>query len=247
MSVGIYLMVLIRPELGGKRPDFAEIGLKNLLITLFRPWTFFLLISLVLGGIYLGFFTPTEAGAVGAFGAFILFLLKRGLNVKELWTTLQETGYTSASIFFLLISAQMYSRMLTVSGLPAQASKLVAAMDVSPIFIVIIFIIIFVILGTILDSSSILLVTIPLMYPVIQTLQFDNIWFGVVAVVAVEMGLLTPPFGMVVFAMKASLIDQATIEDIFVGSFPFLIMIIAVLILVIAFPFLSLWLPGLMK
>lgn len=247
LSVGIYLMVLIRPELGGKRPDFAEIGLKNFLITLFKPWTFLMLISLVLGGIYLGFFTPTEAGAIGAFGAFILFLLKRGLNVKELWTTLQETGYTSASIFFLLISAQMYSRMLTVSGLPAQASKLVAAMDVPPIFIIIIFVIIFIILGAILDSSSILLVTIPLMYPVIKALQFDNIWFGVVAVVAVEMGLLTPPFGMVVFAMKASLIDEATIEDIFVGSFPFLIMIVAVLILVIAFPSLSLWLPGLMK
>lgn len=247
LSLGIYLMVLFKPSLGGKRPEIKKMGVQNYLYTLFKPWTFIVLIALVLGGIYMGFFTPTEAGAIGAFGAFILAVLKGRMKLKDLWQTLLETGYTTASIFFLLISAQMYSRMLTVSGLPSETSKMVTSLAVPPIMIIIMFIVIFIILGAILDSSSILLVTIPLMMPVVKTLQYDVIWFGIVSVVAVEMGLLTPPFGMVVYAMKSSLIDEATIEEIFSGSFPFLLMIVFVLALLVAVPWLSLWLPGLMN
>ncbi len=247
LSAGIYVMVLVRPRLGGTRPEIDKMGIKKVLRVLFRPWAFIILICVVLGGIYLGFFTPTEAGAIGAFGAFVLVIVKRRLNLKRLWETLLETGFTTASIFFLLISAQMYSRMLTISGLPAQTSDMVKALPVPPIVIVLLFVVIFLILGAILDSSSILLVTIPLMLPVIESLNYSLIWFGVVAIVSVEMGLLTPPFGMVVYAMKSSLAGEATLEDIFRGSFPFLLMITVVLIIVIAFPSLSLWLPGLMK
>lgn len=247
LALGIYLMVLIRPDFGGGRPEIKKIGFKNFLYTLFKPWTFIALICLVLGGIYLGFFTPTEAGAIGAFGAFILALVKGKMKWKDLWKTLLETGYTTASIFFLLISAQMYSRMLTVSGLPSETSKFVTALAVPPIVVIIMFVVIFLILGAILDSSSILLVCIPLMLPVIHTLNYNIIWFGIVSVVAVEMGLLTPPFGMVVYAMKSSLEEDVTIEEIFMGSFPFLLMIAFVLSLLILFPWLSVWLPGLMK
>ena len=137
--------------------------------------------------------------------------------------------------------------MLTVSGLPSETSKFVTALAVPPIVVIIMFVVIFLILGAILDSSSILLVCIPLMLPVIHTLNYNIIWFGIVSVVAVEMGLLTPPFGMVVYAMKSSLEEDVTIEEIFMGSFPFLLMIAFVLSLLILFPWLSVWLPGLMK
>jgi C4-dicarboxylate transporter, DctM subunit len=242
LSAGIYIMVLARPQIGGNQLAEERGGLSAFL----KPWAFIVLIGVVLGGIYAGFFTPTEAGAIGAFGAFILVILKGRMNLKTLWSTLLETGYTTASIFFLLISAQMYSRMLTISGLPAETSEWVTSLPVAPIVIIIMFVLIFVMLGAILDSTSILLVTIPLLLPVVKSLNYDVIWFGVVSVVAVEMGLLTPPFGMVVYAMKASLVETATLEDIFAGSFPFLLMILLVLILLIMFPWLSVWLPSFM-
>lgn len=246
LSLGIYIMVLIKPSLGGERPVVDETEQRHLFRTLFRPWAFLVLIALVLGGIYIGWFTPTEAGAIGAMGAFLLSIIKRQMSVTALWNVLLETGYSTASIFFLLITAQMYSRMLTISGLPGKVSAFVTAMPVAPILIILMFMGIFFILGAFLDSTSILLVTIPLMMPAITTLNYNLIWFGIVAVVAVETGLLTPPFGMVVYAMKATLGDQTTIEEIFAGSFPFLIMMLIVLAILIAFPGLSTWLPSLM-
>ena len=140
----------------------------------------------------------------------------------------------------------MYSRMLTLSGLATKLSEWAAALPVPPITIVLMFVVVFLLLGMIIDSVSILLLTIPIMYPVAIKLGYDPIWFGMVCIVAIEIGLLTPPFGMVVFAMKSSLGDVATLEDIFVGSLPFLIMLLLGLTVIIAYPPLSTWLPSLM-
>lgn len=243
-SIGIYLIVLIRPQLGGKRPDLESLNWGSIARMICKPWGVVALVCLVLGGMYLGFFTPTEAGAIGSFGAFVLALIKRKLNRAILWTTLLETGYITASIFLLLITAQMYSQMLTISGLAAKSGEFIASLSLPPIMIILMFVLVFLALGTILDSTSILLVCIPLMIPSVKILGFDMIWFGIVAVVAVEIGLVTPPFGMVVFAMKSVLMDEATIEDIFAGSIPFLIMMGFVLILLMIFPWISTWLPS---
>jgi len=245
-AIGIYLIVLIRPQLGGKRPDLERLSWSSISRMIFKPWGVVALVCLVLGGMYLGFFTPTEAGAIGSFGAFLLALIKRKLNRAILWATLLETGYITASIFLLLITAQMYSQMLTISGLAAKSSEFISSLSLAPIVIILMFVLVFLALGSILDSTSILLVCIPLMIPSVKILGFNMIWFGIVAVMAVEMGLVTPPFGMVGFAMKSVLMDEATIEDIFAGSVPFLIMMFLVLILVIIFPWISTWLPSLM-
>ena len=244
--LGIYFMVLIKPHLGGHRPTMDELGQEKFFVTLFRPWMFIALIAIVLGGIYMGWFTPTEAGAIGAFGAFVFAIIRGKVNPRSLWAVLLESGYTTASVFFLLISASMYAKMLTISGLPRITSEFVTSLSVPPLMIVAMFILVFLLMGAILDSTSILLVTIPLMQPVIEVLGYDIIWFGIVAIVSVEIGILTPPFGMVVFAMKAALVDEATIEDIFIGSAPFLVMMFLVLIIVVAFPWLSTFLPSLM-
>jgi TRAP-type C4-dicarboxylate transport system permease large subunit len=208
-----------------------------------RPWPVYILIVLVLGGIYGGIFTPTEAGAIGAFGALVLLGMRRRFTARSSWTILLETGKATAAIFLLLITAQMYSRMLTLSGLPAEVSNWAVNLDIGATGVVLIFVLVLLALGTILDSVSILLLTMPIMYPVTQTLGLDPIWFGIVAIIAIEIGLLTPPFGMVIFAMKAALPRDVAIEDIYAGTAPFLVVLLLALALTIAAPAITLWLP----
>ena len=250
-SVGIVVMVRRKPELvlaegarGGER--LPALPIREYFHAFSKCWGIVVLILVTLGGMWGGAFTPTEAGAVGAFGALVLGLAKRKIGFSSFWGVLLETGITTAGIFFLLISAQMYSRMLALSGLVDWTSKFVISLQWPPIAIILMFIIIWIVLGCLIDSASTLLLTLPLMLPIIKTLGYDLIWFGVLSVIVIEMGLLTPPFGMVVFAMKSALGSEAKIEDIFQGSYPFLIMMMLATILIIAFPKLSTWLPSLM-
>lgn len=196
-----------------------------------------LLIVLVLGGIYGGFFTPTEAGAVGAFGAVVIAGVKRRLGLRTLWDITLETGHVTASICFLIIAATMYSRMLALSGLPAFLTEWVVAQNLGIYGFLACFVLLLILLGTILDSSSILLITIPLALPIATSLQIDLIWFGLITIIAVEIGLLTPPMGLSVFVIKSSLDDdRIPIGDIFAGTVPFALMMLAVLILCVVFP-----------
>ena len=198
------------------------------------------LIVLVLGGIYGGFFTPIEAGAIGSLGAVIVGLFKRRLSFKILWEVLVETGYITAAISFLIIAAQMYSRMLALSGMPAEFGSFVVGSEFSIMTIIMLYIILVIVMGTILDSGSIMLILVPLMYPILVSLNIDLIWFGIVTVIAVEVGLLTPPLGISVFVIKSSLEDKSiSLGDIFLGAAPFAIMMVVVLFLVIAFPILT--------
>lgn len=246
LIIGILIMVTIKPKIGGKIEKAGRINFKTMVFTILKPWGVIALIILVLGGIYGGFFTPTEAGAIGASGAFLLIVLKRQFTLQGIWSVLMASGQTTASIFLLLITAQMYSRMLTLSGLAATMSEWVASLPVPPIVIILSFILVMFFLGMVLDSVSILLLTIPIMFPIILRLGYDPIWFGIIAIVAIEVGLLTPPFGMVIFSMKSALGNDVQIEEIFVGSIPFLVMLIFSLLILIIFPSLSTWLPSLM-
>jgi tripartite ATP-independent transporter DctM subunit len=249
--VGITIMVRRKPELvmaeganGSLR--LPPLPVREYLRAFSSCWGIVVLILITLGGIWGGFFTPTEAGAVGAFGALVLGLAKRKVTFSSFWEVLLETGIVTAGIFFLLISAQMYSRMLALSGLVEWTSKFVISLNFPPLAVILMFTIVWLVLGCLIDSASIMLLTLPLMIPIVKDLGFSLIWFGVVSVIVIEMGLLTPPFGMVVFAMKSALGGEAKIEDIFQGSYPFLLMMILAAIIVIAFPTLSTWLPSLM-
>ena len=246
ISLGIRTMISFKPALGGVTEKVKAFTLRTMVRETMTSWAIMALIILVLGGIWGGLFTPTEAGAVGAAGGFLLVVIKGQFNLRNLWRVLLEGGQTTASIFMLLICAQMYSRMLTISGLASKISQWATTLPVAPIFIILGFILVFVVLGCIIDSVSIILLTIPIMHPVIVNLGYDPIWFAIVAIITIEMGLLTPPFGMVVFSMKSSLSGEATIEEIFQGALPFLLMLVISLIIVMAFPALSTWLPSLM-
>ncbi len=198
------------------------------------------LVALVLGGLYSGFFTPTEAGGVGAFGAFVIALLRRSLGKGNLWRVLHETGSVSCTILILLVAAAFYSRMLSVAGVPVAIAEVVRDAGLGPYGFLALYIAIVLLLGMILDSSSILLIMTPVAAPIAQAFGFDLIHFGVITVLAVEMGLLTPPFGISVFTVKSTLNDpRVSVESIFAGAMPFVGAMFLVLLLVCAFPWLS--------
>ncbi|HEX6998264.1 MAG TPA: TRAP transporter large permease [Gammaproteobacteria bacterium] len=198
------------------------------------------LIVLVLGGIYGGVFTPTEAGAAGAFGAMCIALLKRRLGGTALWDVIRETGEVSVAILFLIISASTFSRMLTLTELPQDMAQFLAGTGLGMPGFLAAYLILLVVLGMVLDSTSILLILLPLALPVVTALGGDLVWFGIVTVIGVEIGLLTPPFGLSVFVIKSSLADDSlSLGAIFAGAFPFVLITTAVTILLMAFPAIS--------
>lgn len=265
-SIGIFIMVWRNPRLAGANGASTEsVGGEQVMTerqratvqgsdsseetgslrVLLGAVPILILMVTVLGGIWGGWFTPTEASAIGALGALIIgaFL---GMGRKGLWSSFLETAETTGSIMLLLIAASMYSRMLASSNFVSWLETSIAPLLVSPIMVILIFVVILLLLGAVLDSSSILLLMVPLMFPIVSSAGMDPVWFGIVMILTIEMGLLTPPFGMVPFAMSAVVGDQAKSEDIFVGAMPFLIMMLICLVLLIAFPGLSTWLPNLL-
>lgn len=247
LSLGIWTMVLVKPRLGGRLGEVRRLDFRTLVRVAAAPWAVLALVVLVMGGIWGGFFTPTEAGAVGAAGGFLLiFINRQKLTLRGLWQILLDAGQTTASIFLLLICAQMYSRVLTMSGLAGNVTQWVSALAIPPILIVFGFIVVFILLGCILDSTSIIILTIPLMHPIAVKLGYDPLWFAIVSILAIEIGLLTPPFGMVVFAMKSTIGKGVQVEEIFAGAIPFLLLLGLSLGIIMAFPQLSTWLPSLM-
>ena len=242
--IGISVMVKVKPALIQQpREEGAEDSYEesSRLKAIIKPWPMVLLIVVTLGGIWGGFFTPIEAGGVGAFGALILVICKRKFTLKAMWDTLLETGITTGSVLFLLISAQMYSRMLAMTGVVSMVGKAVTELPLPHMAIIVIFILVWIALGCILDSTSILLLTIPLMVPIVRSFGMDLVWFGIVGIVAIETGLLTPPFGMSVYTIKSSMKaseggDEMTLVDIFAGSMPFLLMMFLCIALMLTFP-----------
>lgn len=218
----------IRPVLSGK-----QLAGKSLPIAA--------LVLLVLGGLYSGVFTPTEAGGMGAFGAFIIALLRRSLTPGRLWEVLRETGGVSISILILLIAALFYSRMLAMAGVPTAIADLVLDAGLGPYGFLVLYLAIILLLGMLLDSTSILLVMTPIATPIAVDFGFNLIHFGIITVIAVEIGLLTPPFGISIFTVKSTLNDDTVpVESVFAGALPFIAVMLVVLALVAAFPQLAL-------
>jgi len=200
-----------------------------------------LLVALVLGGIYAGWFTPTESGAVGALGALLLALGKRQLTWGRLWQVLTETGHVTVSILFLLIAANIYGRMLALSGITGFIATWIGESGLGLYAILAIYLVIVLLMGTILDSSSIMMIIVPLIYPIMHDMGVNFVWFGLVTVIAIEVGLITPPLGIAAYVVKSTLDDQSiTLNDVFAGAFPYVLIMILVLVLVVIFPGISL-------
>ncbi|GAB4511838.1 MAG: TRAP transporter permease [Roseibium sp.] len=204
------------------------------------------LILVVLGGLYGGFLNPTEAGAAGALGALVIALLRRSLDGKTFWNLLVETGQITVSVLFLILAATFFSRMLALSGVPRELAEFFLTGPIGPYGFLLVYLLLIVALGCLIDSISIMLILLPIALPIAGAAGFDLIWFGVLTVLAVEVGLLTPPFGLSVYIIKSAMDDpDLRVGQIFRGALPFVAAMLVCLALIVAFPPIATWIARL--
>lgn len=239
----VIFMVKINPALAPASPGSAT--WREKLSALAGIWEPLAVFFLVMGGIYGGFFTPTEAGAIGATVLFILALAKRRLSWRNLMEALLEAVRISVMVLFLVAGANVFSYFLALSTIPMQVAQWAAGLQVSPYLIHVIVVAIYLFLGCFLDAISMMVLTMPVIYPVITALGFHPIWFGVIAVLMMEAGLITPPMGLNIFTV-AGVAKEVPVETIFRGVAPFLVAIFVVVALITLFPKIALLLPGMM-
>jgi len=247
LGIGLYLLavqwVAFRsPESAppAERMEWKDrfIALKGILSTI-------MLFVLVMGGIYIGAFTPTEAAGIGATGAFALAAYRRKLNFKVMREILIDTAKTSSALFAVVISALILSNFVNRAGLPTALIEMIQAVNVSPMMALSLILLIYIILGCVFESMSMMLLTVPIFFPVVVELGFDPIWFGIVVVVVTEISLITPPVGLNVFVLSGVIKDINT-ATIFKGVFPFWVADMVRLAIIVLIPSLVLFLPNLM-
>ncbi|HUG79204.1 MAG TPA: TRAP transporter large permease [Burkholderiales bacterium] len=229
----------IRPRLG---PPGERLSPRARWRATARVWGVLALFVLVIGGIYLGVFTPTEAAGIGAFGAFLFAAMRRKLGFAACVEALVDAGRTTAIIFTVGFGALVFSNFVTLAGLTAAMVELIRSLEVSPTGVVLAMCVLYVILGCVFDSLAMLLLTVPIFFPIVAPLGVDPVWFGIIVIVVVEIGLITPPIGMNVFMVRSVLQDVDT-WTIFNGVWPFLAATLAALALLFAFPGIATWLP----
>ncbi len=241
--IAIYIVCRMNPSLATKAP---AVPWRERFGTLYRVWGILVLFILVLGGLYGGFFTPNEAGAVGAFGALVLGLAKRKLTWQLIMKSLMETAQLTGMIFLLIIGANIFNVFIAVSKIPFAIATFIGGLAIPPIGIVLALVLIYIILGFFMELVSVILISMPIIYPLLIAIGVDPTWFAVLVVLTIMIGQITPPVGVVVYAV-GGLVRDVPLYTIFRGIWPFLFAQIAALAILIAFPQISLWLPNLMR
>jgi C4-dicarboxylate transporter, DctM subunit len=209
-------------------------------------WAVAALFIIVMGGIYGGVFTATEGAGVGAFGAFCFALARRALDFKSLLQVLIDSARTTAMLFMILVGALVFANFINYTSMPADLKGFVERYEISPITVIIAICAIYVVLGTAMEELSMILLTVPVFFPIVVHLGYDPVWFGILIVIVVQIGLISPPVGMNMFVVKSMLPGVST-ATIFRGVIPFVVAEIVLLGIVIAFPAISLIVPSLMK
>ena len=250
LKVTLYMMVITflckrNPDWGPPAPEKAS--LKERIISLRHVWAILFLFILVIGGLYVGIFTPTEAAGIGAFGAFICALLKKGRNFsfKDFIFSSSDTSRTYGNTFLILVGAMVIGTFLSVTRLPFFLADYIGSLAVSRYVIISILIVIFLLLGCIMDILSVVVIVVPIVFPIVTAIGFDPIWFGVLVCWLFEIGALTPPVGINVFVLK-NVAPEIELSDIFAGVLPFYVVDMLAIILMVAFPQISTYLPKLM-
>jgi tripartite ATP-independent transporter DctM subunit len=240
----IWLMTVFTPKFVGEGAFVTPMGDHELLPPgklIVKILPIVILILVVLGGIYTGFFTASEAGATGALIAYVLSLFRGRIGWRDFKDILIDTGHITANILFLIMAASMYSRMLGIAGLPSLLATWLDHINLGFFWLMTVYVILLLFLGTIIDTASIILICVPLFLSAIEGMNLSLIWFGLITVVGAEIGLLTPPFGLSCFVIKSALDrSDVSLADIFAGAFPFALVMLLVLIVLIAFPQISL-------
>jgi tripartite ATP-independent transporter DctM subunit len=233
--------------IGVLRPGFLPAGQpsswKEMLIGLRDVWAPLVLFAFVIGGLYGGLFTPTEAGGMGAGGAFILGVLRGRLSRADIRASLLQATRTAAAVFTVLIGALLFGYFLTVTEVPQKVTLFLTGLGLGRYGVLALIMAMYLVLGCLMDAMAMIILTIPIMFPVVTELGFDPIWFGVIIVMTVELGLIHPPVGMNVFVIK-SVVKDVSFSTIFLGVLPFVLTDIIRLVILIAFPAIALFLPG---
>lgn len=240
-SGAVWFVTRLRPEYG---PAGERVRWNERVRRLLQVWGLLLLFLLIMGGIYGGVFTPTEAAGIGASGAFILALLRKSLTLRVFYRTFVESAHTAASLLFVLIGALVFSHFINVAGMPREFVAWVEGLRVSPYVILVIVLLIYLLLGCVLESLSMVILTVPTFYPVMIGLGFDPVWFGIVVVMVTEISLITPPVGLNNFVLRSTVGNDLALVDVFRGVTPFWVADIGRVALVSIWPALALWLPG---
>jgi C4-dicarboxylate transporter DctM subunit len=210
-------------------------------------WPLPTLILGVLGGIFSGVFTPTEAGAVGAALAIVIAMVRRSLSRESIKKALIETAEGTSTVFIIVIGAVMFSTFLGLTSLPTQLAQQLLTMVDSPLTVIFVISVLFIILGCFIESTSIMLLTLPIIQPVLQGLNIDMVWFGIIVIKLLEIGMITPPVGMCCFVIRSALGSRVQLSEVFRGATWFVATDLVTLTIIVAFPMLSLYLPQLMK
>ena len=239
----IYVICRRNPILG---PPGPVSSFKEVLLSLTGIGETLLLFCLVMGGIFFGFFTPTEAGGVGAFGAMVIALIRRQLNWKKFFVAVEDTVQTSCMILMIVAGAVIFGRFLSVTRIPFELASWVSGLPLPPVAILGVILMIYAVGGLFMDALAFMMLTISIFFPVVMKLGFDPIWFGVLIIVITEIGAITPPVGINVFVIKGVAKD-VPLEVIFRGIFFFLPAYIICMILLIIFPQIALFLPNLIR
>jgi C4-dicarboxylate transporter DctM subunit len=247
LLAGLYIILIIfmtrrNPRLGPPGPSYPW---REMLASLKGTVAVLVLFIIVIGGLFAGVFTPSEAGSMGAFGAFVIILVRRRLNYRTLVASLRDSIRTTCMILTITIGAMIFSNFLAVGGFSSMFRDWVAALPVSRHIILICILLIYIPLGMVMDGLAMLLLTIPIVYPIILAFGFDPIWFGIIMTLVVEMALITPPVGLNSYVVHG--VTGVPLEMVFRGVVPFFLMMLACLALLYAFPQISLFLPGIME
>ncbi|MDR6192501.1 TRAP transporter permease [Agrobacterium sp. CR_3] len=236
----IVIIGLARPNLLPSAPKSSWRERLDAIKDIWAPLSLFLF---VIGGLYGGLFTPTEAGGVGAGGAFIIGVLRRRLDREKILNSLLQATRTAAAVFTVLIGALIFGYFLTITGTPQKVTAFLGSLGLGPYGVLALILVMYLVLGCLMDAMAMIILTVPIVYPVILSLGFDPIWFAVIIVMTVELGLIHPPVGMNVFVIK-SVVPELTFSRIFKGVAPFIVTDLIRLGLLIAFPILATWLPS---
>ncbi|MBT3550731.1 MAG: TRAP transporter large permease [Rhodospirillaceae bacterium] len=226
-------------------PAGAKFAWPERLAVLKKSWGVLVLLFAVIGGIYGGVFTVNEAAALGAFLAFLFTVARRKLSVESFWLVLKDTAANSAMIYLIIAGASIFSSFITVTKMPDALVSAIAAMDLAPLAVILVLMVVYLILGSIFDTVAAMVITMPFVFPLIVDLGYSPIWWGVVLVMMIEVGMITPPIGMNVFVLFG-VAGNIPLKTIFKGILPFFYADILRILLIIIFPPLTLWLPGLL-
>lgn len=245
LAVGMYLLTI--SLIGAFRPELVPAGPRSSnserLAAIKDVWAPLLLFVFVMGGLYGGLFTPTEAGGMGAGGAFIIGFVRGKLPRKAILASLLQATRTAAAVFTVLIGALLFGYFLTITGTPQRITEFLTGLGLARYTILLLILLLYLVLGCLMDAMAMIILTVPIIFPVIVALGFDPIWFGVIIVMTVELGLIHPPVGMNVFVIK-SVVQDISFSTIFRGVAPFIVTDLIRLAILVAFPIIAIWLPG---